>query len=67
MKKVKKSYSRSFSVFNITKEDLEYIEGVLMKLQPEDYKIEIIKAKRAINSKGDSRGEIDEVLVRNYE
>ena len=32
-----------------------------------DYKIEIIKAKRAINSKGDSRGEIDEVLVRNYE
>lgn len=41
MKKVKKSYSRSFSVFNITKEDLEYIEGVLMKLQPEDYKIEI--------------------------
>lgn len=41
MKKVKKFYSRSFSVFNITKEDLEYIEGVLMKLQPEDYKIEI--------------------------
>lgn len=32
-----------------------------------DYKIEIIKAKRAINSKGDSRGKIDEVLVRNYE
>ena len=32
-----------------------------------DYRIEIIKAKRAINSKGDSRGEIDEVLVRNYE
>ncbi len=32
-----------------------------------DYKIEIIKAKRAINSKGNSRGEIDEVLVRNYE
>jgi DNA adenine methylase len=32
-----------------------------------DYRIEIIKAKRAINSQGDKRGEIDEVLVRNYE
>lgn len=32
-----------------------------------DYKIEIIQAKRMINSKPDSRGEIDEVLVRNYE
>lgn len=31
------------------------------------YKIEIIQARRAINSKGDLRGEIDEVLVRNYE
>lgn len=32
-----------------------------------DYKIEIVKAKRAINSKADKRGEIDEVLVRNFE
>lgn len=32
-----------------------------------DYKIEIIQAKRAINSKGDARGAVDEVLVRNYE
>lgn len=32
-----------------------------------EYRIEIIKAKRAINSKGDKRGEVDEVLVRNYE
>lgn len=32
-----------------------------------NYKIEIIQAKRAINSKPDKRGEIDEVLVRNYE
>lgn len=32
-----------------------------------DYKVEIIKAKRAINSNGDDRGEVDEVLVRNYE
>ena len=32
-----------------------------------DYHIEIIQAKRAINSKGNERGEVDEVLVRNYE
>lgn len=31
-----------------------------------DYTIEIIKAKRAINSDGKNRGEVDEVLVRNY-
>jgi len=31
-----------------------------------DYKIKIIKAKRAINSKADRRGEVDEVLVMNY-
>ncbi|HHV29573.1 MAG TPA: DNA adenine methylase [Clostridium sp.] len=32
-----------------------------------DYKIEVIKAKRVINSRPDKRGEIDEVLVRNFE
>lgn len=32
-----------------------------------DYKIEIVQAKRAINSQGHKRGEVDEVLVRNYE
>lgn len=32
-----------------------------------DYRIEIIQAKRVINSKADERGEVDEVLVRNYE
>lgn len=31
-----------------------------------DYNIEIIQAKRSINSKGKNRGEVDEVLVRNY-
>lgn len=31
-----------------------------------DYRIEIVKAKRAINSNGDKRGEIDEVLVMNF-
>lgn len=33
----------------------------------QDYKIAIVQAKRAINSKPDKRGEIDEVLVRNFE
>lgn len=32
-----------------------------------DYKIETIQARRTINSNGDDRGEVDEVLVRNYE
>jgi|SRR5699024_1633109 len=32
-----------------------------------DYNISIVKAKRAINSKGNKRGEINEVLIRNYE
>lgn len=32
-----------------------------------DYIVEIIQAKRAINSDPDKRGEVDEVLVRNYE
>ena len=31
-----------------------------------DYRIEIITAKRAINSKAERRGGIDEVLVMNY-
>lgn len=32
-----------------------------------DYRIEIIQAKRAINCNPNKRGEVDEVLVRNYE
>lgn len=32
-----------------------------------DYDIKIVQAKRAINSKGDKRGEVNEVLVKNYE
>ncbi len=32
-----------------------------------DYNIKIVQAKRAINSKGNKRGEINEVLVFNYE
>ena len=32
-----------------------------------DYKIEIVHAKRSINSKGHKRGVVNEVLVRNYD
>lgn len=38
-----------------------------IKDQYKDYNIHIIKASRAINSDGANRGEIDEVLIRNYE
>ena len=31
-----------------------------------DYEITLVKARRSINSKGNKRGEINEVLVRNY-
>lgn len=32
-----------------------------------EYDIKIVSARRAINSKGNKRGEIDEVLIKNYE
>jgi DNA adenine methylase len=35
--------------------------------QYKKYKIDIIKANRSINSDGEKRGEVDEVLIRNYE
>jgi len=31
-----------------------------------EYTIKIIKAKRSVNSRADRRGEVDEVLIRNY-
>lgn len=39
----------------------------LIKDLYKDYKITIVKANRAINSNGADRGEVDEVLIRNYE
>lgn len=38
-----------------------------IKDQYKDYKISIVKANRAINSNGADRGEVDELLIRNYE
>ncbi len=32
----------------------------------QDYNISLVQANRAINSKGDKRGRVDEVLVKNY-
>ncbi len=31
------------------------------------FRINIVQAKRMINSKGDKRGEIEEDIIRNYE
>lgn len=39
----------------------------LIKNQYKNYIIKTVKANRAINSNGADRGEIDEVLIRNYE
>jgi len=35
--------------------------------QYKDYEISIVKANRAINSDGSNRGEVEEVLIKNYE
>lgn len=39
----------------------------LIKSQYENYGIKAVKANRAINSNGADRGEVEEVLIRNYE
>jgi DNA adenine methylase len=31
-----------------------------------DYKFDIVKARRNVNSKGNGRGEVEEIVVRNY-
>lgn len=38
-----------------------------IKEQYTSYKINVVKAKRSINSNGTKRGQVDEVVVRNYE
>lgn len=38
-----------------------------IKEQYKSYNVSIVKAKRAINSNGGGRGQVDEVIVRNYE
>ena len=41
-------------------------EYILDLYKDDKYKIDIVKAKRSINSNGNKRGEVNEVLVRNY-
>lgn len=48
--------------FLLSNSDCEFIRDLY-----KDYKIVTIKAKRAINSNGNNRGAISEVLIRNYE
>jgi DNA adenine methylase len=38
-----------------------------IKDQYKQYNISTVKANRAINSDGSNRGEVDELLIRNYE
>lgn len=40
--------------------------NLIVDLYEDDYNLDFVDANRSINSKGDSRGEIKEVLVRNY-
>ena len=39
----------------------------IIKDQYRNYNISVVKANRAINSDGSNRGEVDELLIRNYE
>ncbi len=48
--------------FLLSNSSTEFIHGIYR-----NYKIITIQAKRAINSDADNRGEVDEVLVMNYE
>ncbi|MEP7278023.1 MAG: DNA adenine methylase [Bacteroidota bacterium] len=48
--------------FLLSNSGTEYIKDLY-----KGYNISIIKANRAINSNGEKRGEVEEVLIRNYE
>lgn len=48
--------------FLLSNSATQFIEDIY-----KDYKISYVKANRSINSNGKKRGEIDEVLIRNYE
>lgn len=49
--------------FLLSNSSCEFIE----ELYKHDYNIKVIKAKRVLNSDGNKRGEIDEVLISNYD
>jgi DNA adenine methylase len=56
---------------NLTKRGIKFLlsnsASDFIKNQYNAYKITTVKATRTINSDADKRGEIDEVLIRNYE
>ncbi len=61
LKKACDKLDRKGIKFLLSNSDTDFIEDLYR-----DYRIEIITAKRAINSKAERRGEINEVLVMNY-
>jgi DNA adenine methylase len=56
---------------DLTKRGIKFLlsnsSAALIKDQYKEYNIQTIKANRAINSDGSNRGEVEEVLIRNYE
>ena len=62
LKKVCDSLNKRKVKFLLSNSDCEFIRNLY-----KDYNIVTIKAKRTINSNGNNRGAISEVLIRNYE
>ncbi len=62
LKKLCDTLDKKGAKFLLSNSDCEFIRGLY-----KDYNIITIKAKRAINSDGNNRGNVNEVLIRNYE
>lgn len=62
LKKLCDSLNKKGVKFLLSNSDCEFIRNLY-----KDYNIVTIKAKRAINSNGNNRGAVSEVLIRNYE
>ena len=62
LKKLCDSLNKKGVKFLLSNSDCEFIRDLY-----KDYNIITIKAKRAINSNGNNRGAVSEVLIRNYE
>lgn len=61
LKKVCDDLNKKGVNFLLSNSDTDFINDLY-----KDYKIVKVKARRNINSKGDSRGEVSEILVMNY-
>lgn len=62
LKKLCDTLNKKGVKFLLSNSDCEFIRELY-----KDYNIVTIKAKRAINSNGNNRGNVSEVLIRNYE